>query len=285
MGRPAARRYDSTKRQERANEARARILAAAARLFSKQGIDGVTFEQIAEKAKVSAASVYAQFKSKAGLLEALAHSILLGPRYETTAQEAEGAEAPEAALRLTAKVACGIYQREHKELGLIRGATAYSPALKKLDASLENVRRNLQEARARLVFESNPALEELGFEKVRDIIWLFTGREFYRMLVHERNWSPKEYERWLAESLIRTLLIQQGTDMSFQAYLDNIKEKTGHTPDDFRKAAKKAGILTPELKATAFIAWLAQDFSLGRGHAMALWKFFKDKGWVEAPKK
>lgn len=28
--------------------------------------------------------------------------------------------------------------------------------------------------------------------------------------------------------------------MSFQAYLDNIKAKTGMTPDDFKKAAEKA---------------------------------------------
>ena len=73
--------------------------------------------------------------------------------------------------------------------------------------------------------------------------------------------------------------------MSFQAYLDNIKEKTGHTPEDFRKAAKKAGVLKPDLKATEFIAWLARDFALGRGHAMALCKVFKAKGWLEAPKK
>ena len=91
-------------------------------------------------------------------------------------------------------------------MGLIRGAAAYSAALKKVEAGLENIRRSLQEDRARLVFESNPALRELGFEKVRDIIWLFTGREFYRMLVVERGWPPEEYERWLAETLIQTLL-------------------------------------------------------------------------------
>ena len=73
--------------------------------------------------------------------------------------------------------------------------------------------------------------------------------------------------------------------MSFQAYLDNIKEKTGHTPEDFWKSAKKAGLLKPGLTATEFVAWLAEDFALGRGHAMALWAVFKEKGWVEAPKK
>ncbi len=206
MKRPPARRYDATKRLEKAAEARDRILAAASKLFSKNGIDGVTFDHVAEKAGVSTASVYAQFKSKAGLLEALAHAVLLGPTYDAAAKQVEALDDPRAALRLTASIARGVYQREHKEMGLLRGAAAYSPALKKLEASLEKVRRERQTERARLIYESNPALSPLGLEKVRDILWLFTGRDFYRMLVIERGWSPDEYESWLADSLTRTLL-------------------------------------------------------------------------------
>jgi len=73
--------------------------------------------------------------------------------------------------------------------------------------------------------------------------------------------------------------------MSFQAYLDNIKAKTGKTPDDFYTLARKAGLITPDLTATAFVAWLKKDFDLGHGHAMAIWAVFKQKGWAEAPAK
>lgn len=216
MARPPTRPYDATKRQEKAAEARARVLAAASRLFSRHGIDRVTVAQIAQKARVSVASVYAQFQSKAGVLEALAHSVLLGPPYGATAKQVEDTLDPEAALRLTASIARGVYQREHAEMGLIRGAAAYSPALKKLEVGLERARRELQEGRARLVFDSNPALASLGLDKVRDLLWLFTGRDFYRMLVLERGWSPEEYERWLADTLIRTLL-KEAPDVSLQA--------------------------------------------------------------------
>ena len=63
--------------------------------------------------------------------------------------------------------------------------------------------------------------------------------------------------------------------MSFQAYLDNIQAKTGKSPDDFRKLAAKKGFtkgggLAPGVKASDIIAWLAEDFDLGRGHAMAI---------------
>ena len=52
-------------------------------------------------------------------------------------------------------------------------------------------------------------------------------------------------------------------------------------PDPFHIAAKKKGLLKPWLTATQVLAWLAKDHKLGRGHGMALWKVFKDEGWVE----
>lgn len=68
--------------------------------------------------------------------------------------------------------------------------------------------------------------------------------------------------------------------MSFQAYIDNIKAKTGKTPEDFKKLAAKKGILTPELKAGELVKWLKEDFDLGHGHSMAIWAVFKSEGWV-----
>jgi len=57
--------------------------------------------------------------------------------------------------------------------------------------------------------------------------------------------------------------------MSFQAYLDNIEDKTGLTPRQFLERATEKGF-GPGTKATPIIAWLAEDYGLGRGHAMAL---------------
>jgi hypothetical protein len=59
--------------------------------------------------------------------------------------------------------------------------------------------------------------------------------------------------------------------MSYQAYLDNIKKKTGKTPDDFRSLAEKRGLLRANVKAGEVLAWLKADFGLGHGHAMAIY--------------
>lgn len=66
--------------------------------------------------------------------------------------------------------------------------------------------------------------------------------------------------------------------MSFQAYLDTIKQKTGKTPDDFTELAAQKGLIGPTVKAGDVIAWLAADFGLGRGHAMAIYGILKDDG-------
>lgn len=57
--------------------------------------------------------------------------------------------------------------------------------------------------------------------------------------------------------------------MSFQAYLDNIEGKTGVTPREFIELAAQKGF-GPGTKAGEIIAWLGEDYGLGRGHAMAL---------------
>ena len=70
--------------------------------------------------------------------------------------------------------------------------------------------------------------------------------------------------------------------MSFQAYIDNIKVKTGKSPDDFRKLAEEKGFLkngelVKTVKATEITNWLKDEFGIGHGHAMAIYMTFKGK--------
>lgn len=70
--------------------------------------------------------------------------------------------------------------------------------------------------------------------------------------------------------------------MSFQAYIDNIKAKTGKSPEDFKKLAEQKGFmkngqLVKTIKATEITTWLKDEFTLGQGHAMAIYAIFKGK--------
>jgi hypothetical protein len=54
--------------------------------------------------------------------------------------------------------------------------------------------------------------------------------------------------------------------MSFQAYLDNVEEKTGKPPNEFIAEAKEKDLT----QFKDIIAWLKKDYGLGLGHARAV---------------
>lgn len=57
-----------------------------------------------------------------------------------------------------------------------------------------------------------------------------------------------------------------------QAYLDNIKAKTGLTPADFKRLATEKNLV----KHSEIIAWLKTEYELGHGHANAIAATLKD---------
>ncbi len=65
--------------------------------------------------------------------------------------------------------------------------------------------------------------------------------------------------------------------MSFQAYIENIKTKTGKSPHDFKKLVDNKGFLRDGVKAGEIVKWLKEDFDIGHGHAMAIYATFKGK--------
>ncbi|NHK28397.1 DUF4287 domain-containing protein [Parvularcula flava] len=70
--------------------------------------------------------------------------------------------------------------------------------------------------------------------------------------------------------------------MSFQAYMDNIEEKTGFSPEQFLSLGEEKGFvvdgkINPAIKVGEIVDWLKSDYGLGHGHAMAIVAYFKGK--------
>jgi hypothetical protein len=68
--------------------------------------------------------------------------------------------------------------------------------------------------------------------------------------------------------------------VSYQAYLTNIRTKTGKGPADFGAIAEKKGYtengrLAAGVSARTIVRWLKEDFRLGHGHAMAIFALLK----------
>ena len=206
MRQRSRRSYDSAGRRQAAEARRDSVLAAARKLFARRGIDRVTITEIAEAAGVAPSTIYAVYKSKEGILRALMRAALFGNRFQAVQSMLQGVEDPVQLIARSADIARAIYEAESSELGLIRGSSAFSPALRKLEQELEKVRFDMQEERVRRLFAAGRAKDGLTVEDARRILWMYTSRDVFRMLVHEGGWSPARYQEWLAQTLLATLV-------------------------------------------------------------------------------
>ncbi len=57
-----------------------------------------------------------------------------------------------------------------------------------------------------------------------------------------------------------------GRTMTYKAYIDNIRAKTGKSPEYFRAQAKKRGLKS----YSELLNWLKSSEGLGHGHANAI---------------
>lgn len=200
------RTYNAQSRQAQARANQERILASAKELFEVQGFDKVTIEQIAAHAQVSAPTIYALFKSKIGILKAVLDTALPAERHAALVERGKLEKTPAKRIATAAVIARQLYDAERKQLGAFQDVSILDPVLKKLEIERENRRyERLQEPIKNLAIE-NALAPSLDQEKAHDIFWAFTGRDLYRMLVIERGWSSQEYEAWLTELLVKTLL-------------------------------------------------------------------------------
>lgn len=206
MSSASGRPYVSHVRQRAAENTRSRVLKAAKALFVRHGIDRVTIAQIADKAGVGGSTVYALYKSKEGILRELMKSALFGERFRRARAKLDGVSDPVMLIALTADVARAIYEGESSELALMRGTSAFSPALRKLEQEFETMRFDMQKDRIDLLFAQSKQRKGLPVDEARRILWMYTSREIYRMLVHDGGWTPDRYQQWLSETLIAALV-------------------------------------------------------------------------------
>ncbi|MBS0271793.1 MAG: TetR/AcrR family transcriptional regulator [Proteobacteria bacterium] len=198
--------YNSKTRQVRAAQTKRRILVASKTLFQSKGFEGVTIEQMAQAAEVSAPTIYALFQSKRGVLRALMDEVLPADQFEFLVKEFKQEKLPKKRLAISAKIARQMYDAERAQMDLFQGASILAPEFKELEKERELRRYKRQEEGVKTLAEEKVLVKGLSLSKARDILWAFTGRDMYRMFVIEQGWTSDEYETWLAQLLVKLLL-------------------------------------------------------------------------------
>ena len=206
MSKRKRRSYGSPQRATTAAANRVAVLDAARDLFSSRGVDRVTIAEIAAGANLSTSMVYAVFKSKEGILRELMRASLFGPRFRQAHALLDGSSDPVERVSRTAMVARAIHESESAELAAVRGLSAFSPALRQLEEEFEAMRYEMQRDRLEALAASGRMKQGLAVKDARRIMWMYTGREIYRMLVEVGGWSADKYQQWLAAALLAALV-------------------------------------------------------------------------------
>jgi len=206
MSKEKKRTYQSPVRQRQADETRSRIAAAARKLLEQRGYSGMTMEAIAREAAVSVPTVYANFRSKTGILEEILDAARFGDDYQQAVREAMAEKRPRERLKYAPRIARRIYESESSVRDLLRGAGAVAPRLARHDKERECVRYEMQQHLIEGLASAKELRASLNIQRARDILWALTSRDLYRMLVRERGWAPQDYQDWLTTTLLEALV-------------------------------------------------------------------------------
>ncbi|HEY3522059.1 MAG TPA: helix-turn-helix domain-containing protein [Candidatus Limnocylindrales bacterium] len=201
------REYVSPVREARAEATRARIIAAATRLFLEAGYARTSTAAIGKAARTSEASVYAAFGSKADLLVAVVRDHVVRDRDFPLARQpiwtrfaAEHDRA--SAIAAIAAVIRRAHERSWRLLAVATAAAQDDRVVAEAVRRAASSRRDDCDWFVREVIGIGEA-DDAG--RKADEVWTLTSVENYRHLVVERSWPPERYEAWLAAILMAIL--------------------------------------------------------------------------------
>ncbi|WP_026928927.1 TetR/AcrR family transcriptional regulator [Glycomyces tenuis] len=203
--RTGQRSYDSLRRRAQAHQTRAAIADAARRLFVARGWAATTVREVAREAGVSVPTVYAAYRNKKGLIQALADAADLSADLPRMLDELEDSAEPERHLAAMAAYDRRLFERSGDLIALIREAGRGEPDLA---AFYRSGRREADRTRVQ-VFSSWPPgtlRDGLDVPTAVDVYAALCNIDVYTTLTLERDWPPQRVEHWWSEALARELL-------------------------------------------------------------------------------
>ncbi|HXY44116.1 MAG TPA: helix-turn-helix domain-containing protein [Acidimicrobiales bacterium] len=206
------RTYDAAARRARSAETRLRIMKAARELILSDGYRATTIAAVAARAGVNVDTIYELVGRKPVLLRELIEQAISGIDHAVAAEERDYVQAikaepdPAKKLAIYARAVCRIQERMAPLLQALREASSTEP-------EAEQVWREIGERRAanmrlliRDIRDAGGLRATLSVNKAADVVWVLNSSELYLLFTVERGWSPRRFERWLADAWCRLLL-------------------------------------------------------------------------------
>lgn len=204
------RRYDSTRRQERARQTRDAILDVARRRFLDDGFTATTIAAIASDAEISVDTIYKAFGGKPGLVSAICEKGLAGEGPEHAEARSDALQTtepdPEEIMRGIGKLAAEVAPRVAPIMLLVRDAAVSDPEMAALKAELDNQRLERMTHNARNLADAGHLRAGLAVEAAGEIMWTYSSPELYELLVIRRGWQIERFGQFIANALTAALL-------------------------------------------------------------------------------
>lgn len=205
------RAYDASGRQEQARARRLAVVLAARDLFQELGFRRTTIAAVAERAGVSAESVYKGFGTKASLAKAVFDLAVAGDDEPVPVAERPAMQAIRTEHDVRRKIAMfleGLTQRQARSADvqiLIRDGRHVDDALVPVWAAMEDEGLTGMAALGRHLWDSGQLRTDIDVDEVRDVLWNYLAVDHYERLVLRRGWSLERYTGWLNDAVISAL--------------------------------------------------------------------------------
>jgi AcrR family transcriptional regulator len=195
-----------TRRDEYAAATRQAILDAARELFAERGYFATKVDDIAAKARVAPATVYAVTGGKYGLLTELITTWTTDPIVETATARMIGMTDPFAIIRELAAGSRSMREQYADIMRVILATAPHDAAVAKALADATSVYRASFVPIAGRLAKLGALRRGIDVAAAVDLFWFYFGYTSYFTLHDDNGWAYERAEHWLADQACRELL-------------------------------------------------------------------------------
>jgi AcrR family transcriptional regulator len=207
-----SRPYRSAVRAEQARRTQARITEAARALFLERGFAATTIAAVADQAGVAPETVYAVYRTKAGLLGSVVRAAVLrddGP--EDVLEHGWVSDLlrlpdPAAQVAALARHTARTVELTSPIHGVIAAAGSGNGELDELRRQLRDLRFDGQAKVIAAIADEHALRPGLTVQDAADTFSALASPELHRVLTVDRGWSEQRYARWLEQTTKAALL-------------------------------------------------------------------------------
>jgi AcrR family transcriptional regulator len=195
------------KRAEKAGQTRRRIIEAARDLFIERGYGATPLQDVADRAGVAVQTIYFVFGNKRTLLKELVDVTIAGDDEPIATmdrpwfRQVVAAGTADDQLRAHVRGTRAVLERVAPLVRMVDTAAATDADVAALWPEGERPRYEVHEAAAKALVTKPGIVPGLTVQRAADILFALLSTEVFLLLVHERGWSPEDWQRWTYATL------------------------------------------------------------------------------------